>query len=47
MVTVTSIVALNEEKAGVMAEKTTLWVDNLPKDEIGLRSMLAEVRRQI
>ena len=27
--------------------KDTLWVDNLPNDELGLRSMLAEVRRQI
>ena len=27
------------------SSKDILWVDNLPNDELGLRSMLAEVRR--
>lgn len=29
------------------SEVETHWVDNLPNDELGLRSMLTEVRRQI
>ena len=39
-------IQLNEVLIDGSAEgKDTLWVDNLPNDELGLRSMLAEVRR--